>query len=185
MESDGRRMQLLRHSMQKTIDKFASVAKFKVFAQNLKPIYKKDPDGFRHMHTQMISQFSQHLSEELECMYKEERLPELLKQLDTLSKNSDKSVGNVWRPCGEAEVDIQAHLLPIKIKQRDELREMLKTLESQNRLLQGALKSKQMKIMETSDKIEEYHDKWKQISDCFASEKMVELDKFNEHQLHT
>nr|XP_022331211.1 polyamine-modulated factor 1-like [Crassostrea virginica] len=175
---DGKRMQLLKQSLDLSLEKFYSSIKFSLFKEHLRPLYEQHPQALKKMHAQLLEQLKQNVAEEMTWMLKEENIGKLLNGLsDLIDENPHKSK-KAWRPSGNPELDVLAHTAPYKLKEKERLQGILSDLQSQNKLLKDAVRARQSKLEHTQQKIEEKARQWREMDHIVDSFDMEETKKF-------
>lgn len=164
----GKHMELLTNSLNLSIKKFSSGAKLSMFKSSFKPVYKNNPEALKNIHQQVLKQIETNVKDEIDQMFKEENIALLLNQLDESIQKSESVEGGgqdtpAWRPTKQPELDILAHSIPVKKKEKNHLDHVVLELEKQNKLLKEALKARQKKLMDTKQKIDKHVETWEQV----------------------
>ena len=59
------------------------------------------------------------------------------------------------RPTGVPERDVSAHLVPVKLKERQKLEELLRETESDNHRLQTVIRGRRKRLLRTHESVKE------------------------------
>ncbi|KAK3584624.1 hypothetical protein CHS0354_005219 [Potamilus streckersoni] len=168
-------MENLKFAVGRTIGKVLSSVKYTHIIKGYSSVEKKSPGTLKKIHEDMMNKLNENLKMEIDQMFEEEHIQSYMDGLDKL-KSCDRDLEKVaWRPSRNPEEDIMASIDPMKEKQLVEMEKLLHDLESENKLLMGAIKSRQNLLLETKDKVDRHMDKLRRVVDI---EKMIPMQEF-------
>ncbi|XP_067664341.1 polyamine-modulated factor 1-like [Haliotis asinina] len=173
-QPEGRHMIHLRQSLEKTVKKCLSSVRYSAFKEHFQPLYEHNSKALRGIRDQMVEQLDSNIFDEISNMFEEENILPLMNGLDDLKEYPEKA----WRPSGDPDVDVRAHVLPGHIKHREQLAAMLKELESRNRMLQETVRARQEKLYSTCEQVEQICGVWQKSEGALSTETIEALEEF-------
>ncbi|XP_078390151.1 polyamine-modulated factor 1 [Cetorhinus maximus] len=136
LQAEGsKRLKLFSAAMETTVEKLLETASFDRFAECFKPVYKVQPQFMHSVYKQLISQLQTSIQEEVNQISEDGLFERALPKLDQLERESEARTEPAWRPTGCPAVDLQKHLVPYLLQQRDYLRLKLKRAKEENAAL--------------------------------------------------
>ncbi|XP_041035716.1 polyamine-modulated factor 1 [Carcharodon carcharias] len=136
LQAEGsKRLKLFSAAMETTVEKLLEAASFDRFAECFKPVYKVQPQFTHSVYKQLISQLQTSIQEEVNQISEDGLFERALPKLDQLERESEARSEPAWRPTGCPAVDLQKHLVPYLLQQRDYLRLKLKRAKEENAAL--------------------------------------------------
>ncbi|KAL3873930.1 hypothetical protein ACJMK2_037007 [Sinanodonta woodiana] len=168
-------MENLKFAVGRTVGKVLSSVKYKHIVKGYSSVEKKSPGTLKKIHEDMINKLNENLKMEIDQMFEEENIQSYMDGLDKL-KSCVRDLEKVaWRTSCNPEEDILASIDPMKEKQLVEMEKLLHDLESENKLLKGAVKSRQNLLLETKDKVDRHMEKLRRVVEV---EKMIPTEHF-------
>ncbi|KAK2177656.1 hypothetical protein NP493_587g04021 [Ridgeia piscesae] len=151
--TEGRRLKFLRDALGMTIAKCISAGKFSLFAKNHPSLFAANDEAFRGIHEQYTKKLDDMIKTEVETMFDEEGIVKLMNELDRLvaSASSDEA----WRPTGVPERDVSAHLVPVKLKEKQKLEELLREADADNHRLQTVIRGRRKRLLRMHESIKD------------------------------
>ncbi|KAK3096983.1 hypothetical protein FSP39_005366 [Pinctada imbricata] len=151
---EGPLMQRLRHFLSLSVTKIVSSIRYSLFSENFKTIHANHPKTLAKLHEQMTSQLQQNMTEEIEQMFQEENIVSLMNNLDKLIHDGSSRETPAWRPSGNPDIDVIAHTMGERLILRNQLQEIVKELESRNRMLINKYEKRKASLLDVQNEIE-------------------------------
>ncbi|KAI0226011.1 hypothetical protein LSAT2_023259 [Lamellibrachia satsuma] len=170
--TEGRRLKFLRDALGMTIAKCVSAGKFSVFAKNHPSLFAANDEAFRGIHEQYSKQLNDMIKTEVETMFEEEGIVKLMNELDQFVASA--SSAQVWRPTGEPDRDASAHLVPVKLKEKQKLEELLREAEADNHKLQTIIRGRRKHLLRTHERVKEDSQQLVEVCNEFPIEELEE-----------
>jgi len=146
---EGPHLKNLKHALKNGVDKCINSIKLDQFKQAYSFIDQKQPKLLEHVHAKYKSAVQDMMQQEIAQMLDEENLSELLQGMDKMKETC--SASKAWRPSGVPSDDIEAHLIAIKLVQKEKLEKFVEQVEAQQKQQETLLRHHQKLF---ADKVE-------------------------------
>ncbi|XP_067878520.1 polyamine-modulated factor 1 [Heterodontus francisci] len=170
----SKRLKLFSAAMETTLEKLLETASFERFAESYKPVYKVQPQLTHSVYKQLVSQLQTSIQEEINQISEDGLFERALPKLDDLERESESRSEPAWRPTGSPAVDLQRHLVPYQLQQRDYLRLKLKRAKDENAALAQSVLWGRGRIKALQQVQEERCQQWQQCSELCRQFKLDE-----------
>ncbi|XP_014772421.1 polyamine-modulated factor 1 [Octopus bimaculoides] len=173
-----KRFKLLKDALDKVFTKVAT-GKLSWYTKQFPALQAKDPGILKLLREQVTHQLESTIKMEVETMLEEENLMEIMKDLNQRIKSTKAQKTDLaWRPTGNVDDDIRAHLMPVKMKLRDNLQTMLSKLEEENKQLQTIVCERQKNLIKAEQKLKDYNGFFEKIA--VSAEVIMKSSKLSE-----
>ncbi|GAB1597261.1 polyamine-modulated factor 1-like [Argonauta hians] len=152
-----KRFKFLKDALDKVFNK-VSAGKLSWYTKQFPTLQQQDPAILKLLRDQVTHQLETTIKMEIEMMLDEENIVEIMKNLDmTINNCKIPKVSASWRPTGNVDDDLRAHMMPVKMKLRDNLQNMLHQMEEENKQLQNVVSDKHKSLVKAQNNLKEYN----------------------------
>ncbi|XP_064618490.1 polyamine-modulated factor 1-like [Lineus longissimus] len=169
-QEETKRTRLLRAALSKVVQKYLSSSRLSLFAKAYKPVFKNNPKELKSIVEQLNHFMEKDLTSEINKMFDEENLPDILREFDKIIAETPDPPKKKWRPSGDPEKDLAAHIVPEYENHASKLEKILSDIVEENKQLTSAVLQRRKCLLDTVKHIQVIKDEMTLVSNTIDLE---------------
>ncbi|CAL1541391.1 unnamed protein product [Lymnaea stagnalis] len=166
--TDSISFEKLKNAVEKSIQKITSKRNLLYIKEHFRDLYRADSKNVTELYKSMMSQLESMIKEEIDLQIENNKVKDLLNNLDKINLEYRNQTQRKWRPSGNPEEDIKAHMYESNKVEVQQLEKILSTLESQNKYLNERVVTTNEKLQASIQMVESHCSNWHEAANVIS-----------------
>ncbi|KAK3804290.1 hypothetical protein RRG08_040797 [Elysia crispata] len=171
----------LQNATEKAIKRLTSKTKVMPYIkEHFRTHYEADKKYFLEVYKSMMDQLEMMIKDEVNLQLEANDVKQLLADLERTIEESP-ATDRKWRPSGNPEEDVKAHLEKSTSEEVQQLEKILAALESQNKLLNSHVSRTDQKLENSMKTLQSHHQAWQKAASVMIDQETRQafIDRYN------